>query len=276
MPFSLNDCFFLFFSSLLRPPKFGHIFLRFVWWGGHFCLSLSLSLAPMAADAKTELMTNLLHALDVKGEIVSTLYSQEHGISHDAFVGAMKSLQSMAMVQSEETVKDGWNLTEEAKEVVLNGSAEVLLLKCIPDEGILKSDLENKCGEGVVKNGWPHAMRNKWISFNKATNRVERIEKDVEKPELDSARNILTKISKNEEVSPKDIDAMKKRTFLVKTSQIIYTVTKGPKFALRIPQFSTDLTTEMLASGEWRSQEMKAYNLNALGLVFSHFLVSLF
>jgi phenylalanyl-tRNA synthetase alpha chain len=46
---------------------------------------------------------------------------------------------------------------------------------------------------------------------------------------------------------------------------IHYSVSKGPEFALEVKKLETDLTTEMLSSGSWKTQAYKKYNFNAAG-----------
>lgn len=46
---------------------------------------------------------------------------------------------------------------------------------------------------------------------------------------------------------------------------IHYLLKKGPQFTTRISKPETDLTPEMLATGDWRKRQFKAYNFNALG-----------
>jgi phenylalanyl-tRNA synthetase alpha chain len=107
-------------------------------------------------------------------------------------------------------------------------------------------------------------MRLKWISFDKNTSTVKRT-LALEKIE-DTAQVHLTRLLEGADVAAKDIDALKKRTFVTKVSQMIYSLTKGKKFALKLPQLATDLTSEMVQSGEWANMEMKSYNLSALGI----------
>lgn len=57
----------------------------------------------------------------------------------------------------------------------------------------------------------------------------------------------------------------KKRKLVTPTKATSYTVKKGPKYAKEIPVEVTDLTADMLASGEWQTANFKPYNFNALG-----------
>ena len=57
----------------------------------------------------------------------------------------------------------------------------------------------------------------------------------------------------------------KKRKLVTPTKVISYAVAKGPKYAKEMPVEVTDLTADMLATGEWKTANFKPYNFDALG-----------
>ena len=82
----------------------------------------------------------------------------------------------------------------------------------------------------------------------------------------DSTRNLLQKVQETKSLEDSKVLADLKKRKLVTLSKVIsYTVTKGPKYAKEIPVEVTDLTAEMLQSGEWETANFKPYNFNALG-----------
>ena len=82
----------------------------------------------------------------------------------------------------------------------------------------------------------------------------------------DSTRNLLQKIQETKSLEDSKVLADLKKRKLVTLSKVIsYAVTKGPKYAKEIPVEVTDLTVEMLQSGEWETANFKPYNFNALG-----------
>lgn len=58
---------------------------------------------------------------------------------------------------------------------------------------------------------------------------------------------------------------LRKRKLVIFAKVISYDVKKGPKYAKEIPVEVTDLTADMLASGEWKTANFKPYNFKALG-----------
>lgn len=82
----------------------------------------------------------------------------------------------------------------------------------------------------------------------------------------DSTRKLLQDIQNSKSLSDAKVLADLKKRKLVTLSKVIsYTVKKGPKYAKEIPVEVTDLTADMLASGEWETANFKPYNFNALG-----------
>ena len=108
--------------------------------------------------------------------------------------------------------------------------------------------------------GQGNAFRNKWIK--KDGDALVLLAKEVE----DSTRNLLQKVQEMKSLEDSKVLADLKKRKLVTLSKVIsYTVTKGPKYAKEIPVEVTDLTAEMLQSGEWETANFKPYNFNALG-----------
>lgn len=58
---------------------------------------------------------------------------------------------------------------------------------------------------------------------------------------------------------------LKKRKLVTMVKRISFKINKGPKFATQIVKEETDLTAEMLYSGDWRNKTFKPYNFKALG-----------
>lgn len=108
--------------------------------------------------------------------------------------------------------------------------------------------------------GQGNAFRNRWIK--KDGDALVLLAKEVE----DSTRNLLQRVQETKSLEDSKVLADLKKRKLVTLSKVIsYTVTKGPKYAKEIPVEVTDLTVEMLQSGEWETANFKPYNFNALG-----------
>lgn len=123
------------------------------------------------------------------------------------------------------------------------------------------------CAPGVQKEvgdsakvGQGNAMKNKWIkkegtALVPATDEVQ-----------DATRELLHSVEKNKQVpDPKTLPDLRKRKLVTTTKHITYTVAKGSRYAREIPVEHTDLTTDMLQAGSWKTATFKPYNLKAQG-----------
>jgi len=119
---------------------------------------------------------------------------------------------------------------------------------------------QKEVGESSAKVGQGNAMRNKWVK--KDGNYLVPAVDEVD----DTTRKTLQQVRTSKTVSdPKVLADYKKRKMVTLFKVITYKVTKGPKYAKEIPVEVTDLTADMLASGEWQTANFKPYNFNALG-----------
>lgn len=82
----------------------------------------------------------------------------------------------------------------------------------------------------------------------------------------DNTRETLQKIKDTKSCpDAKALSEFKKRKLVSMGREIHYKVRKGPKYAKQIEKEETDLTAELLASGDWKTANFKPYNFNALG-----------
>lgn len=103
-------------------------------------------------------------------------------------------------------------------------------------------------------------MRNKWIKKD-GTNLIATSDK-VE----DSTRQVLQRVQETKSFPEAKAFADYRKRKLVTTAKAFdYEVKKGPKFATEIPIEVTDLTYDMLVSGDWEKATFKPYNFEALG-----------
>lgn len=63
----------------------------------------------------------------------------------------------------------------------------------------------------------------------------------------------------------KVVNELKKRKLVKVQKSFHFKISKGDKFALEIAEEKTDLTADMLQSGEWKTANFKPYNFKALG-----------
>jgi phenylalanyl-tRNA synthetase alpha chain len=61
------------------------------------------------------------------------------------------------------------------------------------------------------------------------------------------------------------IKNLKKRNLITTHKTTSYRVTKGPEFSTTVKKEETDVTAEMITSGEWKKLQFKKYNFEAQG-----------
>ncbi|KAI8061109.1 tRNA synthetases class II core domain (F)-domain-containing protein [Gongronella butleri] len=179
-----------------------------------------------------------------------------------ALLGALNSLKSKNMVDFEYLDREVWYLTEEGKQVAEQGSHEARYFDLVPagDEGISMAEVKAVLGD-VASVGQGKAFKNKWIKKN-GDNVLRLVDSIVDQTKLD-----LQEVQKNGTLSnAKLLTDYKKRKLVDKQKLTTYKVTKGPEFALEIKKEATDITYEMLQSGEWKNATFKKYNFDAAGI----------
>ena len=106
-------------------------------------------------------LTKLLESLTIAD---TWDFSFELQIDHQVLVGAMKSLMVDNYVTSEPLSTTYWSLTDEGRQICLEGSPEYLVFNAIPSEGgITVGNLSNKVGDSLCKIGLAQCMKNKLV-----------------------------------------------------------------------------------------------------------------
>lgn len=111
-----------------------------------------------------------------------------------------------------------------------------------------------------AKVGFSKAMSAGWISVDKAS-KPPLIKKAVQSIE-DTVKQDL---SNPNALSEKLKLEYKKRKLLQESVVKYFVLTRGSEFSTELKRLETDLTSEMLASGSWKTLKFKDYNLEALG-----------
>ena len=81
----------------------------------------------------------------------------------------------------------------------------------------------------------------------------------------DSTRALLLQVKETKTGDAKALADLKKRKLIKLQKVVTFKIDKGPKFALEIEKEETDLTSDMLSSGSWKTAKFKPYNFRALG-----------
>lgn len=118
-----------------------------------------------------------------------------------------------------------------------------------------------------AKVGFSKAMSSGWIYIDKSSGpplvkrKVDSIT-DIVQENLSEIRKGIDNLSENVR------NDYKKRKLLQEVTIKSFLLSKGPQFAITIKKLETDLTSDMLLSGSWKTLEFKPYNFDALGKFF--------
>ena len=191
------------------------------------------------------------------------LCNSEQGWDHSRLVGVIKSLQSQGMVTAEGFELEQWRLTEEGAEYALNGSPEAQVFGLIKAQGgRVGQDVINEKLGAVAKVGFGVAMKLGWISVDKASKEVVCCSGEIE----DSTGAALLKFkSSAAAVGQTELENLKKRKLAILSAITGYRVKCTENFTTEEVRYETEISSEMIGNGSWKTAQFKPYNLNALG-----------
>ncbi|CAI6361475.1 unnamed protein product [Macrosiphum euphorbiae] len=202
----------------------------------------------------------LLRLVDSKGSISTWDISKEHNIDHQKIIGVVNSILALGnIITADPVTSKYWELTEEGESVALNGSYEVNLYNGVPSDGIPQKELMKIPN---AKIGFSQAMSKGWIVIDRAANKVmKKVDSVVDKVKED----LIELKASHDQISESEKMDYKKRKLIREVVIKSFTLGKGPEFTTSIVKLETELTTEMIASGSWKSTPFKPYNFEALG-----------
>jgi len=151
-------------------------------------------------------------------------------------------------------------LLGEGLEIAKNGSHEFVFWKNVPEEGIGQADAMKLPN---AKIGMGKALAAKWIKKDKSDGKIYRMVTDEP---VDTIYNYCQKVSKGEQMEAKEIADLKKRKLIKESKETVFDCKKSAGFQTTIAKPETDLSRELLDSGEWASKTFKDYNFEAEGV----------
>lgn len=209
-----------------------------------------------------DLSERILHYLDNLDNVDTLKLANEFEEDHQKIIGAVKSLEALEMVVSYSVKNVRWELTGEGITVADKGSHEAVLYNSIPEEGAAQAEIMKSIPNAKV--GFSKAMSAGWIHIDKSGGAplVKRKVATI----TDTVQEHLKEIKKGIDNIPENVrNEYKKRKLLQEVTVKSFLLTKGPQFSTTIKKLETDLTSEMLLNGSWKSLQFKPYNFDALG-----------
>ncbi|ODQ77929.1 hypothetical protein BABINDRAFT_15266 [Babjeviella inositovora NRRL Y-12698] len=199
----------------------------------------------------SDLQLRMLQAVEANNGKIENSDAVFQDIESQILQAALNSLVAKSMITFSIIEKESWKLTSEGEEVVSEGSHEFRLLAEVTKhlEGLDISKVSKVLGP-AGKLGQGKAFKNGWIKKDGDV----LLSNVTDLPE-DSAAGLLKSIKENGILDDKkELADLKKRKL------------KGVEFALTIVQVETDITSDMLANGKWKTATFKPYNFNSEGV----------
>lgn len=89
-----------------------------------------------------ELTEQILKYVDENGQVDTLDLVPVFGVDHQKIIGALKSIEANGdLLTVEQTSHKSWELTQEGKDVLANGSHEAVVFNAVPSDGIAQPDL---------------------------------------------------------------------------------------------------------------------------------------
>ncbi|KAI8932331.1 hypothetical protein NX059_010525 [Plenodomus lindquistii] len=215
---------------------------------------------PLETKQHGDLTQQILDLLDTK----ETLQTNEDfpSTSQAVIKAALDRLASRSMVTYQSKDEEKVVLTAEAEGIVAEGSHEMKVWRVVKEKGSVGvKELPALVGAEVASIGQGNGFKNRWIKKD-GDSLVALVSEEPKDTSRDTLQAIQTSASCSDAKLLKDL---KKKKLVTTTKVITYSVTKGSKYAKEMPVEHTDLTVELLASGEWEKANFKPYNFKALG-----------
>ncbi|KIY74132.1 hypothetical protein CYLTODRAFT_364504 [Cylindrobasidium torrendii FP15055 ss-10] len=212
----------------------------------------------------------VLDVLDREGSIKDTRTltlpgSNEPDASSDAqitILGALNSLSSREMIKYDAHEVFTHVLTAEGAAIVKDGSHEARVWNALSSTPVPAADLKKLVGDETAKVGQGRAFKNGWIG--KTGDGLIRTAETISDVTQEELKEIQTTGSLN--AGEKVLADLRKRKLVVQKKGQWFTVKKGAEFSTSIAKPETDLTSDMLTSGKWKSSKFKKYNFEAEGI----------
>lgn len=210
--------------------------------------------------------TAILGGLATAEQVVSSNLADLLKVEHQEVVGAAKSLEAESYIVSEIESRPLLKLSNEAHQIIENGSPEYLLWTLLEGGSRSQADLTSAMGKDEVSVAMKNGLKANMFKILKENGSV-RLERTQSGNVVDHVREVLQLLLQGKEPNdPKEMEALKKRKLASLEMKKIFVYRKGSAYSPeRRAKAVGDLTREMLADGSWKATEFKDYNFSAQG-----------
>ncbi|KAI0564954.1 phenylalanyl-tRNA synthetase alpha chain [Gracilaria domingensis] len=204
--------------------------------------------------------------------IESLPLSHRLGTDHQTLVdGILKSLNAKLAIKLEPVTHNRWEISSEGLSYADSTSPEVAFFNAVRDvldlgEVPMPTQLEKTVSKQVMIRGKQQALRRKWVSIDKQT-KAFKVNADVNV--IDDVADALRKL-RDQDGAPDGVPSsmlkdLKSRKLAALKPYKTFKIFPGERLSDARKEQATELTREMLESGEWKSVAFKPYNFDAEG-----------
>lgn len=222
----------------------------------------------MQDTTQDKLKDTILSTLSTIDSISTEALSKQLNVNHQELVGACKSLEQKEIITLEKNETKQIVLSEEAKNVIKNGSPNLQLYNELQSLGAqTKKALQDKLTKNICDRGFSLAMKSKSITYDKATDMITL--KLTSIPTEDPTKEQLIKFQAEPDpskYSDKEIKEYQKIQKYISIETIkSFIIKKGSNYNTGNVKYETELTTELMQDDKYKNIKFKKYNYNALG-----------
>lgn len=210
------------------------------------------------------MVKDILDAIASKGQLNSFDFAASSNQDHQAVVGTLKSLERSEHVALEQKTQERWVLTAEGEDFAKHGTIEYRIFLDVGQDGAPKADIEKKYPE-QFKFGFGQCAKRKWLSLDKATDRIVRLTQDA----TDTDGKLLVALKEGLELGAADLKGLQGRKLIEKKVINYFVASKGRLFGQEMVEEHADITAEMIRQNKFDQLAFKAFNLNSLGMNIS-------
>eukprot|EP00177_Eucheuma_denticulatum_P003996 GFKZ01007220.1.p1 GENE.GFKZ01007220.1~~GFKZ01007220.1.p1 ORF type:complete len:544 (-),score=92.44 GFKZ01007220.1:115-1644(-) len=208
---------------------------------------------------------------DASETLESSALASNLNVDHAVLVDTtLKSLASKLAIRLEPVSNDRWEISAEGTSYADSASPEWTLYNfvqsAIESGGDTSFDaISAALGPQVANRGRQQALKRKWVKIT-PTKALEPIDgAQVVDTVADALRTIRDQAGAPLGIAPDVLKMLKSRKLAASKPYKTYRIGKGERLAEARRVQATDLTKEMLESGEWKNVSFKEYNFAADG-----------
>ena len=226
--------------------------------------------SDMSTDIRAAVIERV-KALDGNGSLDSMALANELGVEHGKLVdGSLKTLAAADRIVMEMVSQPRWNVSNEGKSYAEQGSPEYRVYQAVSaaaPNAIAVSSLDESLGPASNR-GRQQALKRKWISFGSNKSEITLGPSASSDDIVDQVSNALKVLLQNSG-APGDLSAdilkqLKQRKLAASKPLKTYLLTAGARVDDERVE-ATELTKDMIVSGEWKNVAFKKYNFDANG-----------